>query len=191
ALDRRPHIIVPDGGLTVKSQAWIENAAHATLLACDAPTAALGNIYNVADEQALSLRQLAEIVALELGHTWEIESIPYELAPCTRPMLTSWSSSHRVLDIGPTIRDLGYRDVVPAPRAWRQAVRWLVEHPLEYGGPIEKRLQDPFDYAAEDQLLDAWSRAKEPLRALAAEAWSVEPGYTGAYVGRAPNPANG
>lgn len=188
ALDHRPHIIVPDGGLTVKSQAWVENAAHATLLACDAPTPALGNIYNVADEQALSLRQLAEIVALELDHDWEIEAVPYELAPCTRPMLTSWSSSHRVLDIGPTIRDLGYRDIVPAPEAWRRAVRWLVENPIEYGGPIEQRLQDPFDYDAEDRLLAAWARAKIQVAAVAEAVWSTEPGFTAAYVGRVANP---
>ena len=45
-------------------------------------------------------------------------------------MLTSWSSTHRVLDIGPTVRDLGYRDLVPATTAWRLATRWLADNPL-------------------------------------------------------------
>ena len=187
ALDRRPFIVVPDGGLTVKSQAWVENAAHATLLACDGPVEALGNIYNVADTQALTIAQIAEIVADELDHEWEIVSIPHELAPCTRPMLTSWSPTHRVLDIGPTVRDLGYRDVVPAVEAWRLAVRWLVEHPLEAGGEVEQRLQDPFDYAAEDALVAKWKELSPQLTDIG---WSREPGYTSAYVGRRPNPGD-
>ena len=187
ALDRRPHIVVPDGGLTVKSQAWVGNAAHATLLACDAPAAGVGNIYNVADEHAVSIAQIAEIVADELGHTWEVVSIPHELAPCTRPMLTSWSSSHRVLDIGPTQRDLGYRDVLPARNAWREAVRWLAGNLLDYGGALEKRLQDPFDYDSEDQLVAAWHAV---TAALLDVEWPNPPGYTSAYVGRRPNPAD-
>ena len=103
----------------------------------------------------MGLRQLAEIVAVEL-------------------------------DIGPTVRDLGYHDVDSAPDAWRRAVRWLVEHPLEPGGPLEQQLQDPFDYGAKDRLRSAWDTA---VRSMSAVRWQIEPGYTGAYVGRPPNPA--
>ncbi len=187
ALDRRPFLFVPDGGLTVKSQAWVENAAHATLLAVDRPSAAVGNIYNVSDEHLFSIRQISEIVADELGHSWEIVSLPQEVATSTRPLLTSWSSSHRVLDIRDTISDLGYRDVVDPELAWRQAARWLAEHPLEPGGELERRLQDPFDYAAEDLQYDVWVECRQRLAAIN---WSTAPGYSSAYVGRLPNPAN-
>jgi hypothetical protein len=171
----------------VKSQAWVENAAHATLLAVDRPSAAVGNIYNVSDEHLFSIRQIAEIVADELGHSWEIVSLPQEVATSTRPLLTSWSSSHRVLDIRDTISDLGYRDVVDPELAWRQAARWLAEHPLEPGGELERRLQDPFDYAAEDLQYDVWVECRQRLAAVN---WSTAPGYSSAYVGRLPNPAN-
>lgn len=67
------------------------------------------------------------------------------------------------------------------------ATRWLVENPLEPGGPVEGRLQDPFDYDAEDALVAAWRRVKPELEAVT---WSTEPGYTAAYVGRQPNPAD-
>jgi nucleoside-diphosphate-sugar epimerase len=185
-LDRRPFLIVPDGGLTVKAQSWIENAAHAALLAADAPAAALGNIYNVADDSALSIAQIAEIVADEFGHEWELVNLPADVAPSARPMLTSWSSTHRVIDTRPLQRDLGYRDVVDPVDAWRRAARWLAENPLEPGGPAEQRLQDPFDYDAEDALVAAWREARVALEAVT---WTVEPGYTAAYVGRKPNPA--
>lgn len=185
ALDARPVLVVPDGGLTVKTQAWVDNAAHATLLAVDRPEAALGGIYNVGDEQALSLHQIAEIVADELGHSWEIVSLPHEVAPCTRPLLTSWSNTHRVLDTSGLRTDLGYRDVVPATEAWRLATRHLAENPLARGGAVEERLQDPFDYAAEDALVAAWTDAR---RRLTDVRWSREPGYASSYVGTRPNP---
>ena len=186
ALDRRPFLIVPDGGLTVKSQAWVENAAHATLLAADRPDAGVGNIYNVSDEKLFSIRQIAEIIADELNHEWEIVSLPQEVATSTRPMLTSWSSSHRVLDIGPTIRDLAYRDLVKPEDAWRSAARWLANNPLERGGNIEARLQDPFEYSSEDRQYEIWEKCRQNLSEIN---WSVDPGYSSAYVGRVPNPA--
>lgn len=189
ALDRRPHLVVADGGLTVKSQGWIGNAAHATLLACDAPAAALGGIYNVADSSALSIAQIAEVVADELGHSWELVSLPYEMAAPARPLVGSWSTTHRVLDIGPTVRDLGYRDVLAPIDAWRAATRWLVENPLERGGALEQRLGDPFDYDAEDRLIAAWNDARHGLEtALGSIDWSREPNYGSAYVGNRPNP---
>ncbi len=188
AIDRRPFLIVPDGGLTVKSQAWVENAAHATLLACDRPEPAMGKIYNVADEQLFSIRQIAEIVANELEHEWEIISLPCGAAPSTRPMLTSWSNSHRILDIGPTIRDLGYSDVVEPGAAWRLATRWLVANPVERGGDVEQRLEDPFEYASEDRQYEIWQRYQKELSTVE---WSKPPGYSSAYVGRPTNPANG
>ena len=186
-LDRRPFLIVPDGGLTVKSQAWVENAAHATLLAVDQPRAGIGNIYNVADEELFSIRQIAEIIADEFGHEWEIISLPHEVATSTRPMLTSWSSSHRVLDIGPTIRDLGYSDVVSPKEAWRRAARWLADNPLERGGDVEAYLQDPFEYDNEDRQYEIWAECRLQLNQID---WRVEPGYSSAYVGRFPNPAD-
>jgi nucleoside-diphosphate-sugar epimerase len=184
-LDKRPALIVPDGGLTVKSQSWVENAAHATLLASTAPPAALGNVYNVADDTALSIAQIAEIIADELSHPLALISLPAEVAPSTRPLLTSWSNTHRVLDTRPLKTDLGYSDLVDPAEAWRMAARHLAEHPLQYGGPTELRLQDPFDYEAEDALLAVWDQLRPKLQAVR---WKVEPGYTAAYVGNRPNP---
>ena len=189
ALDRRPYLVVADGGLTVKSQGWIGNAAHATLLACDAPAAALGGIYNVADSSALSIAQIAEVVADELDHSWELVSLPYDLAVPARPLVGSWSTTHRVLDIGPTMRDLGYRDVLEPVDAWRAAARWLADHPLERDGALEQRLGDPFDYETEDQFVAVWKDARRGFEeAIADIEWLSEPNYGSAYVGDRPNP---
>ncbi len=36
---------------------------------------------------------------------------------------------------------------------------WLAEHRPEVGGTEEQVLTDPFDYEAEDRLMDAWRNA--------------------------------
>jgi len=157
--DGRKRLVLPDGGLTLHSYGYVENVAHALLLAVDQPEASCGNIYNVADEQVLSLRQVAEIIGEALGHQWDIINMPYELAPCARPFVMQPLSTHRVQDVSRLRADLGYRDKVPPAQALALTARWLLAHPPAPGGAEEMVLQDPFDYAAEDRLIDAWASA--------------------------------
>lgn len=167
ALDRRPHIILPDAGLTLRTAAYGENAAHALLLAVDRPEASSGKAYNVSDETVLTLRQVVEVIADALGHRWEIVSLPLDLAPHTLSLLmTSWSF-HRVTDVAALRYELGYRDRVPAIEAIARTARWLAEHRPQPGGREERGLQDPFDYAWEDRLVAAWQAATEAVGVVA------------------------
>lgn len=180
ALDRRPHLVLPDGGLTLSHRAYAQNAAHALLLAIDRPDDAAGEIFHCGDEELLSLRQIAEIAAEALGHRFEIVSMPWELALPARPLLGQPSPTHRVLDLAKLRRKLGYRDAVPAREALARTARWLAAHPPEPGGIEETVLEDPFDYAAEDALVAAWRRA---LAGLPPVRFAREPGYTMSYSG--------
>ncbi len=186
ALDKRPVFIVADGGLTLKSAAFVENAAHAVLCAVDHPDAGAGQIFNVTDGRALTIRQMAEIVADELDHQFEIVSLPVELAAPARPLLMHHSSAHRVVNTDSLRTVLGYADLVEPEEGLRRTVRWLVANRPSAG--VEERLQDPFDYAAEDKLVARW-------RAVVADfespRFEQEPGFGGAYYGRLPNPATG
>ena len=77
--------------------------------------------------------------------------------------------------------DLGYHDVVPARRPSARTARWLAEHPLRAAAPEEHVLTDPFDYAAEDRLIDAWhggTRHRARVRRT-----TPEPRYGLAYSG--------
>jgi nucleoside-diphosphate-sugar epimerase len=185
ALDGRPVLVLPDGGLTLETACYGENAAHAVLCAVDQPEAAAGRIYDVGDAVALTLRQVADIVAGTLGHEWEIVNLPYDVAAPARPLVKHWWTGHRVVDTTPIRAELGYEDLVPAVEAVERTVRWLAENRPPPGGTVERRLQDPFDYAAEDRLVACWREARV---ALASVAFDVEPGYGGAYYGREPNP---
>lgn len=186
AMDRRPVLIVADGGLTLKSAAYVENAAHAVLCAVDRPEQASGRIFNVTDERALTIRQMAEIVADEVGHRFDIVSMPNELAAPIRPVLMHHSTAHRIVNIRPLQDLLGYRDQVAPEEGLRRTVRWLVDNPPSAAS--QARLQDPFDYEAEDELVQRWRSA---MARFSPPTFETEPGYGGAYYGRSANPATG
>jgi nucleoside-diphosphate-sugar epimerase len=160
-LDKRPHIVLPDGGLSLMTHGYAENLAHAVLLAADRPREAAGQIYNCGDEIQFTLRQVVEVIAREMNHDWEIISMPAPL-----PVRTSgqeFSTHHRMVDLFKLKTQLGYRDVVSTLEAVQRTVRWYLAHPLERGGDMEQRLMDPFDYEAEDQLVSIATEYREKI----------------------------
>jgi nucleoside-diphosphate-sugar epimerase len=179
-LDGRPFIVLPDAGLTLHHFGYVENLAHAVLLAVDRPEAAAGQIYNCGDRELLTLRQVVEVIAAGLGHDWEIVSMPWGLALPARPLVTQPLTTHRVMSLAKLERELGYRDAVPPREGLVRTARWLVAHPPAPGGMEEMVLQDPFDYATEDALVAGWRRALESMPRLD---WKQEPGYGMAYSG--------
>jgi len=177
-LDARPHIIVPDGGLTLHHFGYAENLAHAVLSAVDRPDTTRGRLYNAGDSEVLSLGTVVELIATGLGHSWEVVNMPFELARPARPLITQPLSTHRVIDTGAMQRDFGYRDLVPPREAIVRTARWLVDHPL--GADQQRLMQDPFDYEAEDALVAAWKRA---IASMPTVAWTRAPGFGSAYSG--------
>ena len=173
-------MILPDDGLTLHHHGYTENLAHAVLLGVDRPEAAAGQVFNCADDEVLTIRQVVELCASALGHDLELVSMPHEVAVPARPLLAQPATTHRVLDTGLVRRRLGYRDVVPARVAVGRTARWLAENPIDPGAPEELVLQDPFDYEAEDRLIDAWQAA---LASLPPVTYESEPGVGYAYSG--------
>jgi hypothetical protein len=97
-------------------------------------------------------------------------------------MLAQPLPTHRVMDLARIRHDLGYHDKVPARSALAATARWLATHPPEPGGTEETVLTDPFDYEAEDRLIDAWGAARGSME-MAVAAFVPEPGYGLAYSG--------
>ncbi len=179
-LDGRRRIVVADDGLTLHHHGYTVNLAHAVLLAVDRPEVAAGHVFNVGDDEVLSVRQVVELVAGALDAELELVSMPYDLAVPARPLLAQPLPTHRVLDTSLVRRRLGYRDVVPAREAVAHTARWLAEHPPAPGGAEEAVLTDPFDYDAEDTVMDAWVAARG---GLAVPTFDREPGFGLAYSG--------
>jgi len=111
--DGRRRIVVADEGSRSTTTATRERGRGAG--ARDrAPGAVAGTIFNVADGEALTVRQVVELCARELGADLEIVSMPYDLAVPAWPLLAQPLPTHRVLDVGRLHHQLGHRDVVPA-----------------------------------------------------------------------------
>lgn len=179
-LDGRRRMVVADDGLTLHHHGYTVNLAHAVLSAVDRPEAAAGQVFNVGDDEVLSIRQVIECCAAALDAELELVSMPYDLAVPARPLLAQPLPTHRVLDTTKLRDRLGYRDVVPAREAVAHTARWLAEHRPAPGGPEEAVLTDPFAYAAEDELMDAWAKARDGLPPVE---FDPTPAYGLAYSG--------
>lgn len=179
-LDGRHQIILPDDGLTLQHYGYAENLAHALLLAVDQPEASAGQIYNCGDEEVLTLRQLVETIAAIMEAELEVVSLPWRHAAPARPLMLQPLPTHRVLDLAKLKEQLGYRDAVAPREGLRRTVDWLVANPLAPGGPEETVLQDPFDYAAEDALIEAYTHLLDQMPGVK---FAREPGYTLSYSG--------
>lgn len=182
-LDGRSTIILADGGLTLHHFGYAENVAHAMLLAVDQPERSAGQIYNAADQEILSIRQVVEIIAAglsDLTDGLEVISMPYEFAIPARPLVALPLTTHRVVSIRKLETELGYRDVVSPRDGLVRTARWLVENRPEPGGLEESILEDPFDYPNEDRLVEAWRKVTRSMPDLE---WKNAPGYGRAYTG--------
>ena len=179
-LDGRRRIIVADEGLTLHHHGYTENIAAAVALAVQHPERAAGSIFNIADEEVLTVRQVVELCAAALGAELEIVSMPYDLAVPAWPLLAQPLPTHRVLDVSLVHHRLGHRDVVPAREAVPATARWLAEHPPAPGAPEEIVLTDPFDYDAEDALIDSWLAARA---AVVVPEFASRPSWGLAYSG--------
>jgi nucleoside-diphosphate-sugar epimerase len=163
-LDGRRAIVLPDGGLTLSTAGYVENLAHAVLLAVDRPDASAGQSYNCGDERTLTLRQRVESIAHILGHSFEVVGVPADVALPAWPMLTHEASDHRLMDLAKLRGELGYRDAVPPQEGLRRTAEWLVANrPDPF---VEQLLGDPFDYEAEDRLIAAAREGLERMRAV-------------------------
>ncbi|MGH7839785.1 MAG: NAD-dependent epimerase/dehydratase family protein, partial [Candidatus Binataceae bacterium] len=165
-LDQRRVMLLPDGGLSLMTHGYAENLAHAVLLAVDNPKAAAGQIYNCGDEQQLSLRQVVEVIGRELGHELEVVNVPDSFGTMAGTISMGGSARHNVMDLFKIKTQLGYRDRISAVAAIAKTSRWYVANPPPRGGEIEQRLQDPFDYAAEDRIIAILREAGQQAAAV-------------------------
>lgn len=184
-LDRRPWMILADDGRGIHSRAGARNAAHALLLAVDRPEVAAGKAYNVADDELVSIRQWAELVAEAAGGMLPIRSLPGEVAsPGWAVIAFSYQATAScVLDTTRIREDLGYRDVQPVREGLRETVAWMLAHRGQIDA--DPNVLDPFDYAAEDRLVTAYERCLAELAPLA------EPFATGLRPMTTPQTAKG
>jgi nucleoside-diphosphate-sugar epimerase len=164
--DGRRTLVLPEGGLTMMMHGYAGNVAEAVLAAVDRPEQAYGQTYNVGDEEQFSLRQVVEIVARHMGVEIELLGVPMAVAGPARAFLPHGRVEHLMADITRARAELGYRDLVPPAQAIARTVDWLLAHPPEPDGHVERTMGDAFDYAAEDRLEAVVRRGFAELAAI-------------------------
>jgi len=87
--------------------------------------------------EALTVRQVVELCARELGADLEIVSMPYDLAVPAWPLLAQPLPTHRVLDVG-RLHTSSVTATSSRRACVRRTARWLAENPPARGG-IEDR----------------------------------------------------
>ena len=160
-LDGRRRIVVADDGLTLHHHCYTENCAAAVVRGDRAPGAQRGERSSTSATTRCS-------PSARWSSCARASSAPTSRScrcPTTSPSRRGRCSRSRCRRIAcstsPRVRrQLGHRDVVPAREAVRRTARWLADHPPERGGLEEQVLTDPFDYAAEDALIDSWLAAR-------------------------------
>lgn len=166
-LDGRPWVLVPDDGRSVHSRAGARNAAQAILVAVDRPEVAGGKAYNVADDDLLSIRQWAEVVAEHAGGGLQVRSFPGDI-PSPGWALIAFRyqlTPHCILDTSRIRQELGYVDALPARDGLAETVEWMLAN--EDALRSHPHLTDPFDYASEDRLMAAYDRCRAELQGVA------------------------
>jgi nucleoside-diphosphate-sugar epimerase len=167
--DGRRRLPVLDAGLTLESRCYVDNAAHAVLLAIDHPDVCAGQMYNVVDEHTPSDADRIRAIAAAMGAEVELVSFPRSAG---RPAWywgigrsLRWGSdgtppptAHALVEMAKMKRDVGYTDLVDFPTATERTVNWYLENPPALAGEEERQLGDPFDYGAEDAFLAAHDR---------------------------------
>ena len=150
-MDKRPHIVLPDGGLSLTSRGYAENVAHAVLLAVQQPDKAAGQVYNCADDGQFTFAQWMEIIGQEMNGEIEIVGVPDRYAYPARTLMTFFGpANHKVFDLYKIKSELGYRDVVDPLQAMVQTIQWYRDNPPAEDEDFARVLAE--DYAMEDAL---------------------------------------
>lgn len=178
-LDGRRQVIVADGGLTLRSVGYGPNVGHALSLVVDHLDVAAGKLYNVGDEHCLTAAQTIQVLAAALDWELEIVSLPAELATPARPFLSAEHTLHQYLSVDAIYHELNYRDIVPTAEALAMVARHLRDNPVARGSNTEMRLQDPFDYDIEDQLIATYGAVVDQARTVAS---TYDPGFRTRYA---------
>ncbi len=133
---RAPVVPLPGGGRRLQQPVHVDDLAQAVVAALTAP-AAVGNVYDVAGPEPLTLRQVVLDAGQAVGHRPRLITVPlapvlglarvYEMmAPNPRLKAEQLQrlAEDKSFDIGPARRDLGYQ-----PRPFAQGIRQEADLP--------------------------------------------------------------
>lgn len=145
-IDGEFQVPLPDGARTYFHHGFTENLAHAVVLTIEKYQQA-DKVYNVADEQVFTTRQLFELAEEIFDVEFTYHSIPFEEYTQVIENNPYGINSNLLLDIKKIKEDLGYKDLVNSREAMERTFHWLKENPRP-----DDYLLNP-DYQKEKELI--------------------------------------
>jgi nucleoside-diphosphate-sugar epimerase len=143
--DKRPAILMDSRLAEMRfSRSYVENVAHALVLAASTPTAA-GKTYNVGPEHTLTEREWVAAIAQAHGWRGALVAAPEELLP-EQLRIPFNAEQHLVLDSSLIREALSYTEDVPLHDALVRTIEWERANPPAVASAS-------FDYDAEDLVL--------------------------------------
>ncbi len=148
-LDGRRVIVLEDGLAKWRwTRGYVEDVAAAIALAATDRRAA-GQIYNVGEPVADTMKTWVERIAAGLGWDGEIISVPADHLPPT----LKWdinTNQHIDIDTSKIRRELGFTEQVSPQEAVCRTIEWERNH------PPARLPAEMFDYEAEDAVMAKW-----------------------------------
>jgi nucleoside-diphosphate-sugar epimerase len=148
ATDNRAFIILAEDYAAWRGpRGYVENVAHAIALTCTSPHA-IGRIYHVCDEPALSELEWQKKVVAQTQWSGRFVILPGERTP--KHLLAFGNAAQHLYGNADRIRrELGYTDLVSTDEAIRRTIAW------EQANPPTGVTFHQFDYPAEDAALNS------------------------------------
>ncbi|MFF0829635.1 NAD-dependent epimerase/dehydratase family protein [Brevibacillus sp. NPDC003359] len=144
--DGSPFILIEEGFASWRwARGYVEDIAHAIcLVATD--DRAKNQIYHVAEEQCLSMREWIERIGSVYGWNGKVITAPSaELPNEWVPQIET--KQHVQLDTAKIRRELGYTEQTAAEESMRRTLAWELDHPPE-------NVWQGIDYSTEDKLAE-------------------------------------
>lgn len=143
--DGRTHIFIDARTVNWRApRGYVENIAHAMVLAITQPKAA-HRIYHVGNPHTEALTELEWVQAVGRAAGWSGEVVPVEPEKLPPNMRMNPHEQDVVLDIGRIKLELGYAPLVSLEDGLRRTVKWDMENVVPD--------MPPLNYALEDRLL--------------------------------------
>lgn len=144
---KRPAILLdPDYANWRWTAAYVENVAHAFVLAATRPEAA-GETYNVGEPKTPTTAERAHHIARLAKYRGQILALPKARVPPHLAMAECDFRQDLVLSSEKIRSQLGYEEIVSEDDSLRRTIEWDRAHPQDFRG------QPQPDIAAEDALL--------------------------------------
>ena len=149
-LEKRPHILLPDGGAGVNQREYAGNIAAQVAFLLTKPES-IGEVYNAGHGKVQNYRALVEDAMMIMQQPMQIYSIPAPLHPAIPDLAWAVVNIQSVAKL----EALGWQEKYSPYVSMQRTIEWQRTRPLDEYLPTHRNQRQHFDYIREDALIAA------------------------------------